>query len=39
MALADQMETTDIFGFDEAFRKSGYVRLGLDDVGPQGQAA
>ena len=29
MAFADQFETKEIFGFDEAFRKNGYVRLGF----------
>lgn len=30
MAFADSFETKEIFGFDEAFRKNGYVRLGID---------
>ena len=30
MAVADQFETKEIFGFDEAFAKNGYIRLGLD---------
>ncbi|HUD44499.1 MAG TPA: PIN domain-containing protein [Patescibacteria group bacterium] len=30
MAVADKYETTEIFGFDEAFHKNGYLRLGLD---------
>lgn len=30
MAVADHLETKDIFGFDEAFRKNGYVRIGID---------
>lgn len=30
MAIADQVKTKDIFGFDEIFRKNGYIRLGLD---------
>jgi len=30
MAFADLYETKDIFGFDEAFRKNGYVRIGID---------
>lgn len=30
MAFADQFNTKDIFGFDEAFRKNGYNRLGFD---------
>lgn len=31
MAFADEYKTSLIFGFDSAFRKNGYVRLGLDD--------
>ncbi len=31
MACADEYKTNLIFGFDSAFRKNGYVRLGLDD--------
>lgn len=31
MAFADEYKTNLIFGFDSAFRKNGYVRLGLDD--------
>lgn len=31
MAFADEYKTSLIFGFDNAFRKNGYVRLGLDD--------
>ena len=31
MAVADHFETKEIFGFDEAFRRNGYVRLGIDD--------
>ncbi|EKD65693.1 MAG: hypothetical protein ACD_50C00014G0003 [uncultured bacterium] len=30
MALADHFDTKDIFGFDEIFKKNGYVRLGID---------
>ncbi|MBI1982498.1 MAG: PIN domain-containing protein [Candidatus Levybacteria bacterium] len=30
MAFADEFETKEIFGFDEAFRKNGYVRFGID---------
>jgi predicted nucleic acid-binding protein len=30
MAFADFYETKEIFGFDEAFRKNGYLRLGID---------
>ena len=30
MAFADFYETKEIFGFDEAFRKSGYKRIGID---------
>ena len=31
MAFADHYGTKAIFGFDEAFKKSGYLRIGLDD--------
>ena len=31
MAFADEYKTQLVFGFDIAFRKNGYVRLGLDD--------
>lgn len=31
MACADEYKTKLIFGFDRAFRKNGYTRLGLDD--------
>lgn len=31
MAFADQFNTKSIFGFDEAFRKNGYTRLGFDN--------
>lgn len=30
MAFADYFETKEIFGFDEAFRKNGYERIGID---------
>lgn len=30
MATADHYETNEIFGFDEAFRKNGYIRFGID---------
>ena len=30
MASADHFDTKDIFGFDEIFKKNGYVRLGID---------
>lgn len=30
MAFADEFETIEIFGFDEAFRKNGYIRIGID---------
>lgn len=30
MAFADEFETREIFGFDETFRKNGYVRFGID---------
>ena len=30
MAFADEFDTKEIFGFDEAFRKNGYMRIGLD---------
>lgn len=30
MAFADHFETIEIFGFDEAFRKNGYIRIGID---------
>lgn len=30
MAFADFYETKEIFGFDEAFRRNGYVRIGID---------
>ncbi len=30
MAFADEYETKEIFGFDEAFSKNGYTRFGVD---------
>ncbi len=30
MALADSYDTKEIFGFDDAFRKNGYIRIGID---------
>lgn len=30
MALADFYDTKEIFGFDQAFRKNGYIRIGID---------
>lgn len=30
MAFADEYETKVIFGFDETFRKNGYIRIGID---------
>ena len=30
MAFADEYETREIFGFDNAFRKNGYMRFGID---------
>lgn len=30
MTIADHFETKEIFGFDEAFKKNGYIRLGID---------
>jgi predicted nucleic acid-binding protein len=30
MAFADQFNTKNIFGFDEAFKKNGYNRLGFE---------
>lgn len=30
MAFADEFETKEIFGFDEAFTKNGYIRIGVD---------
>ncbi|MBI2103617.1 PIN domain-containing protein [Candidatus Woesebacteria bacterium] len=33
MAFADEFATKLIFGFDETFRKNGYLRLGIDKEG------
>lgn len=30
MALADFYDTKEIFGFDDAFRRNGYIRIGID---------
>lgn len=30
MAFADAYETKEIFGFDESFKKNGYIRIGVD---------
>lgn len=30
MAFADEFETKNILGFDECFKKSGYLRVGID---------
>ncbi len=30
MVYADFYETKEIFGFDDAFRRNGYVRIGID---------
>lgn len=30
MAFADEFETREIFGFDNVFRKNGYLRFGID---------
>ena len=30
MAFADEYDTKAIFGFDEAFHKNGYARVGID---------
>lgn len=30
MAFADQFKTKTIFGFDESFKKNGFLRLGID---------
>lgn len=30
MALADEYETKEIFGFDETFKQNGYIRIGID---------
>jgi len=33
MSFADKFETKAIFGFDETFKKNGYLRLGFDKTG------
>lgn len=35
MVFADEYETKEIFGFDDAFRKNGYVRFGIDKQQPK----
>lgn len=30
MAFADEFDTKEIFGFDDVFRKKGYIRIGID---------
>lgn len=30
MAFADEFDTKEIFGFDDQFRKNGYIRIGVD---------
>ncbi len=30
MAFADEFDTREIFGFDDSFRKNGYIRIGVD---------
>lgn len=30
MAFADEFDTKEIFGFDDVFRKNGYIRIGVD---------
>lgn len=30
MAFADEFDTKEIFGFDDVFRKNGYIRIGID---------
>ena len=32
MAFADEYETREIFGFDDAFRKNGYIMFGIDKL-------
>ena len=32
MAFADEYETREIFGFDDVFRKNGYIRFGIDKL-------
>lgn len=31
MATADSFSTKHIFGFDEVFKKNGYIRVGIDE--------
>lgn len=31
MAIADAYDTKSIFGYDDVFRRKGYIRFGLDD--------
>lgn len=31
MAFADEYQTKEIFGFDDVFRKNGYIRIGIDE--------
>lgn len=31
MSLADFYDTKEIFGFDESFKKNGYIRIGIDE--------
>jgi len=31
MAVADEYKTKEIFGFDEAFQRNGYIRIGIDN--------
>ena len=35
MAFVDEFETKEIFGFDDTFRKNGYVRFGIDIQKPK----
>lgn len=30
MAFADEYETKEIFGFDQSFKRNGYIRIGID---------
>ena len=30
MAFADEFDTKEIFGFDQCFKQSGYIRIGID---------
>jgi len=32
MAIADRYQSKKIFGFDESFKKSGYLRIGVDET-------